>query len=112
MAIADTTILDQAGINRALTRIAHEILEHNKGCRNLALIGIRTGGDHLASLLRARIRDIDAACVRADLEAGRVVVVAGFQGVDEHGNITTLGRGGSDTTAVAMAAAAHALRAL
>ncbi len=54
---------------------------------------------------KARIRDIDAARVRADLEAGRVVVIAGFQGVDQHGNITTLGRGGSDTTAVAMAAA-------
>jgi aspartate kinase len=54
---------------------------------------------------KARIQDIDSARVRADLSAGRVVVVAGFQGVDEHGNITTLGRGGSDTTAVAMAAA-------
>ncbi|MCU7923514.1 MAG: aspartate kinase [Candidatus Thiodiazotropha sp. (ex Dulcina madagascariensis)] len=54
---------------------------------------------------KARIRDIDAARVKADLDAGRVVVVAGFQGVDEHGSITTLGRGGSDTTAVAMAAA-------
>jgi aspartate kinase len=57
---------------------------------------------------KARIRDIDDQRVRADLDAGRVVVVAGFQGVDEHGNITTLGRGGSDTTAVAMAAALHA----
>ena len=54
---------------------------------------------------KARIRDIDAAAVREDLEAGRVVVVAGFQGIDEYGNITTLGRGGSDTTAVALAAA-------
>jgi len=57
---------------------------------------------------KARIQDIDAARVRADLEVGRVVVIAGFQGVDEHGNITTLGRGGSDTTAVAMAAALKA----
>ncbi len=57
---------------------------------------------------KARIRDIDAARVKADLEVGRVVVVAGFQGVDEQGNITTLGRGGSDTTAVAMAAALEA----
>jgi aspartate kinase len=54
---------------------------------------------------KARIQDIDDARVKADLEKGRVVVVAGFQGVDEHGDITTLGRGGSDTTAVAMAAA-------
>ncbi|MES9853480.1 MAG: aspartate kinase [Candidatus Thiodiazotropha sp. L084R] len=57
---------------------------------------------------KARIRDIDAARVKADLDANRVVVVAGFQGVDEHGSITTLGRGGSDTTAVAMAAALKA----
>jgi aspartate kinase len=54
---------------------------------------------------RARIQEIDGARVRHDLGKGRVVVVAGFQGVDEEGNITTLGRGGSDTTAVAMAAA-------
>jgi aspartate kinase len=57
---------------------------------------------------KARIVDIEGARVRADLQRGRVVVVAGFQGVDEHGNITTLGRGGSDTTAVAMAAALKA----
>jgi len=57
---------------------------------------------------KARIRDIDGARMRADLEAGRVVVVAGFQGVDEHRNITTLGRGGSDTSAVAVAAALQA----
>lgn len=57
---------------------------------------------------KARITDIDDVHVRADLEAGRVVVVAGFQGVDGHSNITTLGRGGSDTTAVAMAAALKA----
>jgi len=57
---------------------------------------------------KARILAIDEARVRQDLAAGRVVVVAGFQGVDEAGNITTLGRGGSDTTAVAMAAALKA----
>ena len=57
---------------------------------------------------KARIEDIDGARVNADLEAGRVVVVAGFQGVDKDGNITTLGRGGSDTTAVALAAALKA----
>jgi len=57
---------------------------------------------------KARIRDIDDQRIRQDLDAGRIVVVAGFQGVDEHGNITTLGRGGSDTTAVALAAALKA----
>ena len=57
---------------------------------------------------KARILDIDESRMRKDLEAGRIVVVAGFQGRDEHGNITTLGRGGSDTTAVALAAALKA----
>ena len=57
---------------------------------------------------KARIREIDDERLRADLAAGTVVVVAGFQGVDDHGNITTLGRGGSDTTAVALAAALKA----
>ncbi|TXS91929.1 aspartate kinase [Parahaliea maris] len=57
---------------------------------------------------KARIRDIDDERLHADLDKGYVVVVAGFQGVDEHGNITTLGRGGSDTTAVALAAALKA----
>ncbi|MGH8438418.1 MAG: aspartate kinase [Pseudomonas sp.] len=57
---------------------------------------------------KARILQIDDQKIRADIKAGRVVVVAGFQGVDEHGNITTLGRGGSDTTGVALAAALKA----
>ena len=57
---------------------------------------------------KARILDIQCENMMADLGSGKVVVVAGFQGVDEHGNITTLGRGGSDTTAVAIAAAIKA----
>jgi len=57
---------------------------------------------------KARIVSIDEHNMRSDLNAGRVIVVAGFQGVDEAGNITTLGRGGSDTTAVALAAALKA----
>lgn len=57
---------------------------------------------------KARIREIDGTRIHAQLEQGNVVVVAGFQGVDELGNITTLGRGGSDTTAVALAAALEA----
>lgn len=57
---------------------------------------------------KARIREIDGTRIHAQLEQGNVVVVAGFQGSDEHGNITTLGRGGSDTTAVALAAALEA----
>ena len=57
---------------------------------------------------KARILSIDAGNIDKDLKKGRIVVVAGFQGVDEHGNITTLGRGGSDTTGVALAAALKA----
>ncbi|ABR80796.1 MULTISPECIES: aspartate kinase [Pseudomonas aeruginosa group] len=57
---------------------------------------------------KARILHIDDSSIRADLKAGKVVVVAGFQGVDGNGNITTLGRGGSDTTGVALAAALKA----
>lgn len=57
---------------------------------------------------KARIESIDDARVRADLDAGRVVIITGFQGVDEGGNVTTLGRGGSDTSAVAIAAALKA----
>ncbi len=57
---------------------------------------------------KARIMEIDDSRIRADLSAGHIVIVAGFQGCDEDGNITTLGRGGSDTTAVALAAALKA----
>ena len=78
------------------------------GCPARSYTGgqIRILTDHAHG--KARIQEIDDAPVRADLKAGLVVVVAGFQGVDEDGNITTLGRGGSDTTAVAMAAALQA----
>lgn len=61
-----------------------------------------------SSHTKARIKQIDEQRMREDLDAGRVVVVAGFQGIDENGSITTLGRGGSDTTAVALAAALKA----
>jgi aspartate kinase len=88
----------------ALTSMAME----KRGCAAVSYTGpqvrILTDSSHN----KARIIDIDDARMRRDLQAGRVVVVAGFQGVDEHGNITTLGRGGSDTTAVALAAALKA----
>ncbi len=81
---------------------------HNLGCPARSYTGgqvkILTDSTHT----KARIREIDDASIKQDLEAGRVVVVAGFQGVDEHRNITTLGRGGSDTTAVALATALKA----
>jgi aspartate kinase len=67
-------------------------------------VGIRTD----SSFTKARIQSIDDSRVRADLDAGKIVIITGFQGVDEQGNISTLGRGGSDTSAVAIAAALKA----
>jgi aspartate kinase len=79
-----------------------------KGCHARSYTGhqvhIRTDSAHN----KARIMEIDNQRIEKDLNNGKVVVVAGFQGSDEHGNITTLGRGGSDTTAVALAAALKA----
>jgi len=80
----------------------------NKGCPARSYTGsqvhILTDSAHN----KARILDIEQKRVQKDLDDGAVVVVAGFQGTDEHGSITTLGRGGSDTTAVALAAALNA----
>jgi len=76
-----------------------------RGCTARSYLGdqvcIRTDGN----FGRARIRDIDTEALKADLDDGITPVIAGFQGVDEAGNLNTLGRGGSDTTAVAVAAA-------
>jgi aspartate kinase len=78
---------------------------HKRGCAAKSFTGsqVRILTDEAHT--RARIRKIDDQKIRHELNAGTVVVVAGFQGVDEAGNITTLGRGGSDTSAVALAAA-------
>ena len=65
-----------------------------------------------SSYTKARIESIDDKRVRADLDAGRVVIITGFQGIDDEGHITTLGRGGSDTSAVAVAAAMKASECL
>ena len=87
----------------------------------LLALAIRTLGGQAVSFLghqvkittdsafaRARIRSIDAERIHAAFDAGKIAVIAGFQGIDEQGNITTLGRGGSDTTGVAIAAALKA----
>jgi pyrimidine operon attenuation protein / uracil phosphoribosyltransferase len=63
MASMETVILDQTGVQRALTRITHEILERNKGTKDLVLIGIRSGGDHLAKHLARRIAEIEGETV-------------------------------------------------
>ena len=67
-------------------------------------VGVRTD----SAYTKARIESIDAAPIRESLDNGKVVIVAGFQGKDALGNVTTLGRGGSDTSAVALAVALHA----
>lgn len=81
-----------------------------KGKKGLSLnawqVGIKTTADYS----KAKILDIDAERVHGALDEGNIVIVAGFQGIDEHENVTTLGRGGSDTTAVAVAAAIKADR--
>ena len=71
-------------------------------------VAIKTNSAHT----KARIESIDSKKVHADLDAGKVVIITGFQGVDDAGNITTLGRGGSDTSAVAIAAALKAYECL
>jgi aspartate kinase len=81
---------------------------HQLGCAACSYTGAQVKILTDSSHTKARIRSIDDERIHADLNAGKIVVVAGFQGVDEQGNITTLGRGGSDTTAVALAAALKA----
>ncbi len=78
---------------------------HELGCDACSYTGSQVKILTDSSHTKARIRKIDDARIRNHLNEGKVVVVAGFQGVDENDNITTLGRGGSDTTAVAFAAA-------
>ncbi|MFT7186431.1 MAG: aspartate kinase [Pseudohongiellaceae bacterium] len=81
---------------------------NNLGCKAVSYTGAQVRITTDAAHTKARILSIDEHNMRADLDAGRVIVVAGFQGIDETGSITTLGRGGSDTTAVALAAALKA----
>ncbi|MDF1644086.1 MAG: aspartate kinase [Pseudomonadales bacterium] len=80
----------------------------SRGCPALSLNGSQVQIQTDAVHSKARISNIDSERINNEVKAGRVVVVAGFQGVDPKGDITTLGRGGSDTTAVALAAALEA----
>ena len=79
-----------------------------RGCPAISYTGSQVAIITDSAHTKARIQRIDSERINKDLELGRVVVVAGFQGCDDQGNITTLGRGGSDTTAVALAAALKA----
>ena len=74
------------------------------GCGAVSLTGWQAGIQTDGAHGNAKIQNIDTARIQKELDAGKIVVVAGFQGVDPDGDITTLGRGGSDTTAVALAA--------
>lgn len=77
-------------------------------CDAISMLGYQVRIVTDSSYNKARISKIEKEKIVSELDKGRVVVVPGFQGVDEHGNITTLGRGGSDTTAVALAAVLNA----
>ena len=81
-----------------------------RGCDSISLSGIQAGIKTDAVHGSARIADINTDRIRSELTQGRIVIVAGFQGLAESGDITTLGRGGSDTTAVALAVAVDAER--
>lgn len=83
---------------------------HAEGKQAISFTGWQAGVETEAVHGNARIIHVDTERMRKELELGKIVVVAGFQGLDNEGNITTLGRGGSDTTAVALAAALNASR--
>jgi len=87
----------------SISLLAMAIQDLGIGARSMTgrQVAIKTDTSHN----KARIESIDDENIRQQLDAGNVVIVAGFQGIDEHDNITTLGRGGSDTTGVAIAAA-------
>jgi aspartate kinase len=81
---------------------------HSLGHKALSLTGAQIGIVTDSTHTKARIQSISTDRIRQALDAGNIVIAAGFQGIDEQDNITTLGRGGSDTTAVALAAVLHA----
>ncbi len=99
-------VLVSTGEQVTIALLSMAIIKRGQKARSYtgSQVHIRTDNSHT----KARIMDIGEKRVRADLKAGNIVIVAGFQGMDENGNITTLGRGGSDTTAVALAAALKA----
>ena len=91
-------------VSIALLAMALKDLGVNAKSMTGGQVAIRTDSSHT----KARIQHIDDSQIRSALDANMVVVVAGFQGIDDHGDINTLGRGGSDTTGVALAAALSA----
>jgi aspartate kinase len=84
----------------------------NMDCEAISLTGWQAGVQSDANHSKSRIINVDPERIQQELDNGRVVVVAGFQGLSPQGDITTLGRGGSDTSAVALAAALQAERCM
>ena len=99
-------VMVSTGEQVSIALLSMALLELNVPAKSYTGSQVRILTDN--TYTKARILSIDESRIRADLDAGYVIVVAGFQGVDEKGNITTLGRGGSDTTGVALAAALKA----
>ncbi len=99
----EVDVLVSTGEQKTIALLAMAIQREGLSARSFtgAQIGLITDADHT----RARIESVDRERIGAVLNAGAIAVIAGFQGTDEQGNITTLGRGGSDTSAVAIAAA-------
>lgn len=99
-------VLLSTGEQTTIALLSMALLERGVGATSFTgwQAGIQTNSVHS----KARIEHIDTTAMQAALDDGKVVVVAGFQGIDEHNDITTLGRGGSDTTGVALAAALNA----
>lgn len=81
---------------------------NEKGCPAISFSGRKAGIITDSVFTKARIHHIDTKAIKSELQNGKIVVIAGFQGVDEEGNVTTLGRGGSDLSAVAVAGALNA----
>lgn len=81
---------------------------HKLGCPAISLLGWQAGFATSSAHTRARIKKVDTTRLKAEIAKKQIVVVAGFQGINKYDDITTLGRGGSDTSAVAIAAAMHA----
>ncbi len=104
--LREQDMLAATGEQASSALLAMALIEMGVPARSYAgwQVPVKTDSSHS----KARIKEIDGTRIQADLDAGRVVVVTGFQGIDDKGSITTLGRGGSDTSAVAIAAALKA----
>src|SRR5919107_1258509 len=108
MKFGGTSVADAERIKRAAGRIVAAMVINDLGHEAISLTGSQAGIVTDTSHTKARILDVRADRIRAALDEGKVVLVAGFQGVSTAADVTTLGRGGSDTTAVALAAALDA----